>query len=533
MKKVHYNLPQLRCLLIDAQELFGVMGRGMGKSTGVIAPRIVKCVVKMPRSNNGLISKTYQQTLTRTLPATISGWKKLGFKEYDPKLKYGHFSVGKKVNEFPLPVEAPLDFEHCIHWYTGACVPMISQDRKGNANGLNLQSLHGDEAKMLDKVDLDENIMPTLRGLIEYEHLPQYKSLTFITSMPTTPEGRWILEKDELNNQEVIDAIYQGEYLLAKWNLKKVKTNADIQRIKEYSRLLNEMRIGLTHYIEASSLDNIHILGVDYIRQQKRNLPDFVFRTEILNERPKLIDQAFYPQLCDRHFYNDYDYSYYDSLNFEVKSEDINSKGDNDRDPDKPLEISIDWGGTINTMIVCQEDERVSRFNILKEFYVLQPEFINHLIDKFCRYYSSHRDKTIFFYYDRNGNTKVANSDKTYAELAIGLFEDKGWNIVPMIFEENPHHQEKYIFFNILLQEKDKQLPIVRINEGNCPNLKTSIYNAPVKQKNGEIVKDKSSERKSTIPKEQATHFSDCFDIIVYKKYRRNIGSGLDFIGIS
>lgn len=533
MNKIHYNRPQIICALVNAQELYAVMGRGTGKSTGIIAPRINNCAMRMARSSNGLIGSTYLQILTRTLPATVSGWKKLGFREWDPVRKVGHFSIGKRVKEFPVPDEAPLiKWEHCIHWYNGSIVIMISQDRAGNANGLSLQSLHGDEAKMLDKDDLNENILPTLRGLIHYEHLPEYKSITFTTSMPVILEQQWILKKQDDCNQELIDTILQGEYLLDKWSRIKDKSNADINRIAEYKKLLNELRLGLVHYVEASSLDNIHILGPDYIKQMKRNLPDFVFRTEILNERPTLVDQAFYPQLSKKHFYNDYDYGYYDTLNFDIKEEAIHSKGDHDLNPSAPLEVCVDWGGTINTMIVCQEDERRNRFNILKEFFVLQPEFIDHLVSKFCNYYRAHTDKTINFYYDRNGNTRVANSDQTYAEQAIDLFEKLGWTVVPMIFEENPHHQEKYIFFNILMQENNPRLPTVRINEGNCPNLKISMFNAPVKQKDGVIAKDKSSERKQSIPKEQATHFSDCFDIIVFKKYRSSLTSNGDFIGI-
>ena len=83
----------------------------------------------------------------------------------------------------------------------------------------------------------------------------------------------------------------------------------------------------------------------------------------------------------------------------------------------------------------------------------------------------------------------------------------------------NPSHILKFRLLNDILEENNKILPFVRINEDNCPNLIVSMENAGLKQKKDSFEKDKSSERSKKIAQEHATHLSDCFDYLLWWKY--------------
>lgn len=523
-------------MAVYANTLASVAGRGTGKSTGVIAPRLSGCIVRMPFSNNGLLSKTYKQTQTRTLPAIKSGWSKLGFKEWDPK-KGGHYTIGKRNSHFPLPDEAPDDWEHVIHWFTGAIISMSSQDRKNDSNGLNLQSIHGDEAKLLDFEDLTESIMPTLRGMPQYKDFVEYRMITWTSDMPTTPEAKWLFDFEQQCDQDTIELIIQNHLklqhqnaLLQTSNSESTRTRAKYQ-INSINKELSILRKGLIHYAEASSFDNIDMLTPEYIEIQRRNLPDFVFETSILNKRPLALEagQRFYPQLSKKNFYSDHDYSYLDQF-IELPGEKDNSLGDRDCNRNEPLDVVIDWGGKINSMLVGQEDVTHNRYNILKEFFALQPENIYDLIEALNRYYCNHNERIINLYYDRNGNTHVANSKETYAELVQRLLYASNWIVDMRSFEENPGHRDKFEFINLALTGRDRRLPAIKINESNCPNLLIALYNTPIKIVNGELKKDKGSERSTAIPQQQATHITDCFDIVLFSRYKRNIDESMSSV---
>jgi hypothetical protein len=531
MHKVHYNKIQLLALIIYAKILIMVAGRGTGKSTGVLAPRIANCCIHMPGSNNGLLSKTFKQTKTRTLPAIKSGWAKLGFKDGI------HYVIGKRPDkklrfmESP-PESTPDDYEHVISWFTGSIISMSSQDRKNDSNGLSLQSIHGDEAKLLDHDDLQESIMPTLRGMLKFNDLVEYRMQTWTTDMPTTPEGKWLLDAENDCDKEVIELIEQLQLQIQDkkiiFNISKSdSTRTRLQsEINTLNSVINGLRKELLHYMEASSFDNIDMLGEEYIKTQRRMLSDFNFETSILNRRPKGLEkgEAFYHKLSKAVFYTDFNYTYFDSFIAEVPEDSNTSKGDLDCNPNRPLDICIDWG-KINSMVVGQDDPNKSRYNYLHEFFALREEgeIIHHLVDKFSKYYESHKERLIYVYYDRNGNTPLGNSQETYAQLVERLLYEKGWKPRLESYEENPSHRDKYEFLNIALSGVDRRIPLVRINDENCPNLKEALYNTPIKVTKGEVEKDKGSERSKVIDQRKATHITDCFDILYYSKYRRNI----------
>jgi len=77
---------------------------------------------------------------------------------------------------------------------------------------------------------------------------------------------------------------------------------------------------------------------------------------------------------------------------------------------------------------------------------------------------------------------------------------------------------KKSVFSNNSVCFEQLTIPIVRINENQCPNLIISMENAPLTSDDA-FKKDKSSERSSTIPQEHATHFSDTLDYCLFWQF--------------
>lgn len=485
MSSLNFNLPQLILALAPQREKYLEGGRGLGKSTA-IAYEISEVIRSMPRSNNFIVGSTYQQILTRTLPSTIAGLERLGLR------KDVHYFVGKRAPRklgWEEPYQPPLNYERSIHFYTGAVYSLFSQDRPGSGRGQNTDSGVGDEMQLLEEEKLQVDVLATMRGSD-----PRLKSSTkfmntlFVGTTPLTQVGKWIYKKE-------IEASMHPDKVL---------------------------------FLRASSYENFDVLGQSWFELMKRTMPDYLYAAEIENIRPSKIEDGFYPLLGEQHYYTNFDYDYYDSLNHEVRVSSVNSLGDRDCNRYQALEISVDWGASINCMVVCQQQGNELRF--LKEFYVKSPKILDHLfVDEFLPYYQHHQEKVIHFWYDRNGNSKVANSDMTFFEQAQKLLETAGWEVIPMSRGLDPFHQDKYMLWNILLKEADDHLPVVRFNKANCPSTIISMQNAPAKDVKG-IQKDKSSERRKDFPQEEATHLSDAADIIVYGKFSHLLDGRTSFI---
>jgi hypothetical protein len=542
-REIYYNPVQMKVNTINARNTILIGGRALGKTTGIHGPRTTSCLIKMPGSGNGFISRTYKQFKTRILGSLVSGWKDLGFEEYNEKTGTGHFTIGKKNKNWPSPQYAIGDYTQAIHWFTGAVIVLISQDRAGDANGSNIQSLHGDEAFQLDKEDLDENVIPALRGLPMYSNLSEYKSITLTTSMPLTPDAAWLFDYAKETDPEINEYIMQ---VYGSWyrlymkilNDKDSYTEKTLQtylvHLSKLENLLNELRTDYTYYLEADSFENFHVLGEKYFRTQRRILSEEKWLTQIENKRPAGITpgKRFYAQLNAKHFYINYHNPYFDNFIY-LPSEKDTCLGDADCNRNQPLEICLDFGGRINSLTVHQEKLSTDEFCTLKEFFAEQPEYLNHLVNRFNKYYEPMNKKEAIVYYDVNGKKHIAQSDETDIQSVQRMLIDLGWEVTLVDIDTNPTHDDKFEFINLILSEQDRRLPKWRIHEANCPNLKIALFNAPLKiNERGRKVKNKSSERMdSKTPQTQATHVTDTCDYILFRKYRAKIEESVTGFG--
>lgn len=526
-KKVYYNKPQLKALLVDAPLDFAVWGRGTGKSSGFLAPKIKRNATMMPRGCGVMPAATYLQTLTRTLPSMINGLSYLGL------IKDKHYVIGHRAPKnwkWEEPFEPPLNYRYFIHFCNGSGIHLVSQDIVGSSNGINSDYIIGDEAKLLDKQQFDEETMPTLRAnRRRFGHLYYHRSIAFSTSMPTEVDGKWIFEMEALMDPDQVKLIMALQLEVNQLSAIANPNRKVLQTLKRYIKELNELRKGCVHYHEASTLENIAILGEDYILQQKRILPEFIFNTEILNIRPDAIEGGFYPAFDkDRHCYtNAYNNSYLEDFDYKLEDISIHSKIDSDCNPALPLWISADWGAHINCLTIGQKLPFENR--VINAIHVKEPLILDDLAKEFCNYYRAHKNKDVFFAYDHTGNTSMANSPLTFADQFSKILRQNGWKVNKIGKKAAPTHNVKYLLVNRVLSEQDPQLRPVRFNKNNCKYLIISILQAPAKDGRKGIEKVKKSEQ-GTGPQEEATHYSDSFDILMGAWYSDALSQRPDFL---
>lgn len=462
--------------------------RGTGKST-ILGWFIKEAVIQMPRATGILVGETYQQILSKTLPSTKDGLKMFGLYE---DIDYVVGKSGKSLG-FEMPFQAPSKWDNVIHFSNGFILILVSNDQPNAGRGINSSFVIGDEAALLDKEKLFNNVQTTNRSTCGglYADMPLCNAEIYASSVAMTKKGQWFTD---------LEAVAKSE----PWSVLFIKANA---------------------------FANKYNLAEDWFERMRLNSPSQMhYDAEIRNIRPKKVANGFYPSLDPkRHYYREaYDYDYLQGIGVNAKKKDFNCKQDTDFMKSKPLTVSIDWGNII-TMTVSQDQG--DRYRVLKTFFVTSPEIIDDVIEKhFAPYYEDKKksNNVIEFYYDRNGNSKTPNARVTFAEQATNCFKLAGWKINTRVRKgsENPPHNEKFIVINYLLKHGGTNgLPVIEINEGNCNDLIISLENAPALEGNrpNTIIKDKRNEKSKTLAQEHATHFSDTFDIPLYWKYHKQV----------
>ncbi|HVX00349.1 MAG TPA: hypothetical protein VHA52_07940, partial [Candidatus Babeliaceae bacterium] len=353
IKKLHFNKPQLRSLAIDAPIEYLVAGRGTGKTVGVLARKSAhRYFGTMPRGTGVILNATYTQAYSRTLKELIRGWQMLGY------VMDHHFVVGKRPTEkwkkmwnWKEPFAPPLNYKYVVTWWNGAVAQIISQQMPGSANGINIDWIIGDELKLINEEKLKTELLPANRGLIpEFADNPYHHGQTYTTDMPVGTSGQWILDMAGKMDHEKINQVWEVQsvkYKLiaqAKREARKTYLLEVQKQIKILDEELNDLRKGLIFYHEATTLDNIHALGEDYIMQQLRDTTAFQFDTQILNIRPLRLEDGFYPdfdeEVCGYFAENE---SYFDNMQYDPFLTVLDCRKDKDLDSNAPLHFSMDY----------------------------------------------------------------------------------------------------------------------------------------------------------------------------------------------
>ncbi|MFC4261926.1 hypothetical protein ACFOWM_03485 [Ferruginibacter yonginensis] len=521
-RQMHFNPPQMRSIFVSAPVEWLVAGRGTGKSEGVLAYKSAQCYFKtMPRGTGVTLGATYNQLLTRTLPALVYGWEKIGYRLNE------HYLIGQRPSQkwikkwnWKGPYRPPLEYKYFTSWFNGGGAHLVSQDRKGSSNGITIDWIIGDEAKLLNEEKFKTELIPANRGkIIAFKDNIYHHGMTFTTDMPVGTAGRWILDMSEKSDKEKVKQILNlqaGIYQLKQHYpsaSKPVKLAID-EQIAIFNDELKELRTGLLYYHEASTIENIHALGIDYIKQQLRDTTQFQFDTQILNIRPMRMENGFYPDLDEEyHGYFANNDSYLERLDYNLDAiANINCMRDSDLNFDKPLHISIDYNRRIHPMTVAQVDGEYLK--VIKGLHALYPAKLKELIDLFDKYYKPHRRKLVYYWHD---HTAVGDDNETKkADVVIGGLRKRGWIVIPMYMGQAPSHEAKYRMWGDLLSENGYYKLKFRVNRENADKYLLSMCLTQAEAKKDGFGKNKKSEHDPNFPAEESTHYSDAGDMLVY-----------------
>ena len=527
-QKVYFNKPQRLTQLIGANISVIVAGRRTGKTDSIAAPFVLRNMQRMPGSTGGIVVPTFKHGLTNTLPGLFAAWKRWGY------IRGVHYVIGRRPPKtFAKPIIEPAEYEHVISFYNGSCAVIISQDRPGSSNSLTLSWLLIDEAKFIDYNKLKDETLPANGGIKSYFGKHSYNhSIMILSDMPQTQKGSWFLHYKEKMDTQVIEAIEALVYDIwrLKERIKKMKEEGNnppkslIYQLRHKDRQLNQLRSVATYYKEYSSIENLQLLGENYIRQMKRDLTPLTFQTSILCQRIGIAKDGFYSSMRERHKYDasDMDYldnvahSFYDDDNaFSPVFEDgLDCRADKDLNPMAPICIGMDYNANINWIVAGQPNGR--RLNVIKSFYVKFDRKLPALIDDFCAYYAHHQNKTVIFYYDTTAlGSNYAVNDQDFRWVIIHEFERHGWTINDIYLGNPMRHDEKYLLINQGFAGKQRLMPF--FNRQNNDDLILAIQAAGVTRGRNGFHKDKGGEKLTESEEdllEHRTDGSDAFDTL-------------------
>ena len=509
----YFNDPQLYSLAMNTRDEVIVAGRGMGKGA-IQAGRLMTNFQGMPGSMGGFVSPSVKRCLTNILPSMLIHLERWGFK------RDLHYVVGKrpwKALHWKSPIFTPANWENTISFYNGSVCNIISQDRAGTSNSMSLDYIIIDEAKFINFEQLKDETFQANRGNEQYFHnFPLHHGMTITSDMPVTKKGSWFLSYKDDMDKELVEAIEGLVY--AKWRAKHQQKAMPSQRealqrkIDRIEAKLSFLRSKCLLYKEYTSIQNLALLGEEFIRRAKRDLPPLTFATSIMCKRIEISTDGFYGGM--REDVNLYTAPNENVLNLEALNDGAipnDCRQDSDLDAQLPLIIAFDANANIN-WLVCGQVGKDGKLRVLKSFFVKYERKIPELLDDFNDYYHYHRRRQVVFYYDATfvGNSYGTHSEAFYRMIITGL-RRKGWNVKSKYIGKPMNHVLKNDLINRMFRGRAHHL--VLINRDNNPDLLISITSAGVK--NGQ--KDKSGEKLAETEEdklESRTDGSDAFDTL-------------------
>lgn len=361
----------------------------------------------------------------------------------------------------------------------------------------------------------------------------------------------------KLVTAEDAELIYDYEYLITPDE--DFEMQMFLRSKKFQDDYLRELRRSAFVVRRASTLENVDVLGEEYIRQMKRDLPPYTFMVSILNVKIKKSNDGFYSNLDIDHVHG-YIPDEIDPLsqaNFRTEkttgiiggkkitaesyqpdlkelSERNDCRMDADCVNDLPLYLAFDYNANINTLVVGQVYQRdgLEAVNVIKSFYVKNERKLRELVDDFSHYYAPKRavNRDVVYFYDSTAKqgASYALTDERFYQAVIKELERNGWNVTAIDMGVPEQHEVKHRIINNALA--GIEYPAIRINQPNNPDLIIALQLCEVSIGYQGFRKDKSQEKKpeteDNLPLQQRTDFTDAFDSLYLgcKFWRGNIG---------
>jgi len=530
--RIYQNIPQLLFHIIRAHITICLWGRATGKTEGPGVDFTLHNMVTMPRSLGAIVSVSYDKLLTFIIPKLTKGWEKYGY------LEDTHFWVRKFAPEHLMlktPILKPSDPKHFIHFYNGAGAQLISLDRLGLSNAADLDWIYADEARLFSYEKFVEVINANRGNADVFGGMPEHHSILITTDKPRDSKGQWLFDLAEQSDPEAIEMIMQIQESLFNLNeeLKKARTKAARTKIEslisEFENNLREIRKDTIALIEASTLDNIHALGIDPIKNFVRTLSDIVYKVSILNETINEVEDGFYPDLSEeKHGYISTNFDYLDHAEISTRNPKPDCRWYNDTVPNAPLDIAMDTNAKICNIATGQGNSEVYR--LLSSFY--HRNTFQDLLKQWSEFYEHHPTKVVTYFFDHTDVKGRADSEINYAQEIQLTLGQLGWNVNPVYIGQQPRFKARYILWQKMLTESDPAYPKFRYNKI------TSEYWKERAEATGTIVgrtgfeKDKREEKRQGFDQAKAPHITDAGDTLIMGAVQLRLTGSTDFLDI-
>ena len=519
-KKVYFNPGQRELLAIGANSETIIASRRWGKSDGTIGPRILRNIQHMPRSAGSFYAATFQQALSRTLPASIVALKRM--KYYNER----HYFIGRKAPKalgFKMPHIEPQSWDHVMHWYNGSIIHILSQDVKFSTNSLTLDYLIADEARSLNKDKMYSDAIPAISGMVGYyNNCPWHKGITLVSDMPQGKRQEWLLDNKKKMDTELLAVLLATRRNVNRFLAIEKRTYDQNRDLREQRKLLALYRKHLHYYREFDAIDNLELLGTEYIAKMKRELTPLIFQTSILNKHIIKIVGGFYANLNPKlHYYDAYDNNYLDNIRnyhgtFDFKKVKTNDyRQDADVLKDQSLIIALDYNANINWIVTGQVYEE-KELRTIKSMFVKNQRKLRDLIREWCDYYILHPTKQVIYYYDETALQGAYASDtETFADIVIDELRRRRWTVREVFIGKPMRHSLKHQYINDAMTGVKYLFPT--FNRSNNESLLPAMEATDIKVGRNGFEKNKSGEKLPETdedPLELRTDGTDAWDTL-------------------
>lgn len=512
-RRVYFNRMQLEVTLTGARDSIVVAGRGTGK--GLLHAAVnLRNFQAMPGSTTAIVAPNAIRAKTNTIPSMTMHWEAWGYR------RGVHWEIGRRPPRslgWPAPLVEPYSWDNVLSFYTGAVAQIISQDRAGTSNSKSFDFIDIDEAKFIDFEQLKSETFQANRGQErEFGRCPWHHGMLVTSDMPLGRRGSWFMRYRDLATPELCDLIGALEAERAA-QLKAAALGARDatavrRRTDSISATLRELRRHALLFRTYSSLTNMEVLGEEFIRRQKRDLPPLIFQTSILCLPVRALKDGFYSSLAERHLYTAAALPWLDRQEWAPRPAAPDCRADADILPGGPLAVAFDFNRNINWLVCGQADEARGRMNTLKSFYVKYERKLPDLIADFCRHYEPLERKDVIFYYDSTAlGSNYAVNDQDFRWVVEHELARRRWRVTPVYIGHPMNHAEKHLLVNRAFDGHNRLTPY--FNEPNNADLLVSLRTAGIyngkKDKRGEKLAETEEDRL-----EARTDGSDAWDTL-------------------
>ncbi|MBR1414411.1 MAG: hypothetical protein IJ570_00910 [Prevotella sp.] len=548
--KIYMHRGQLEVYNFGSRHTKLRCARGWGK-TSYLGFYNMKCVLGLRRQMGLFLGASAKQLMCRTMPNMLKVFNLLGFTE---GVYYFRGQAPAKLR-WETPLAKPRVWENVIHFQNGACIMGASLAVKGSCNGINAAWLSGDETKYMRWSQVKEEAFPTLRGdfmppaarKTELKHWgygtdpktnPYYCSSCFCSDAGLTQaQSEWERDGEESQTAEVNERIADLLSKLRYLEKHNPQLAVELARNEAFLKELHLLRSQSESYWNFSSVDNISLLSIEWLRQMKRSLPDLMWRIQICGQKKGAAKDGFYSNfdpllhtytsdqegfcvgsdtytlIADRftqkvrgkapdiqNYWTEYET---ESINYEqAQAAAADGSLDTDLDFTAPLQIAVDCNANINCMVVGQERTINGQPSllILASLFVQNERKLRSLCHDFTARFRSHlrRNGNVIFRYatsiKQGGSVAYAveGADEfRFDRVVEAELKSLGWK-VESVEMTSARHMEKYTIINDILSFKTTPHLYINSESGRNDYLLVAIDNCGVLP-NGK--KDKSREK--------------------------------------